>query len=134
MRCPAAGPPRCLLKTSWTDGNPIGVWSRDAGRLWATESKDTKFGQFNETDLKVFHESMKLLIQIGAQLLALPPHYMSFVGDNPTSADAASVLRRRSWSSVWSGSRPTLAAPGRKCSVSCSGSRRASGTLQSDES
>jgi hypothetical protein len=70
------------------DGNPIGVWSRDAGRLWATESKDTKFGQFNETDLKVFHESMKLLIQIGSQLLALPPHYMSFVGDNPTSADA----------------------------------------------
>lgn len=70
------------------DGNPIGVWSRDAGRLWATESKETKFGQFNETDLKVFHESMKLLIQIGSQLLALPPHYMSFVGDNPTSADA----------------------------------------------
>lgn len=70
------------------DGNPIGVWSRDAGRLWATESKDTKFGQFDETDLKVFHESMKLLIQIGAQLLALPPHYASFVGGNPTS-DAA---------------------------------------------
>jgi hypothetical protein len=70
------------------DGNPIGVWSRDAGRLWATESKETKFGQFNETDLKVFHESMKLLIQIGSQLLALPPHYTSFVGENPTSADA----------------------------------------------
>lgn len=70
------------------DGNPIGVWSRDAGRLWATESKETKFGQFDETDLKVFHESMKLLIQIGAQLLALPPHYASFVGGNPTS-DAA---------------------------------------------
>lgn len=70
------------------DGQPIGVWSRDAGRLWATESKETKFGQFNETDLKVFHESMKLLIQIGSQLLALPPHYTSFVGENPTSADA----------------------------------------------
>lgn len=70
------------------DGNPIGVWSRDAGRLWATESKETKFGQFDETDLKVFHESMKLLIQVGAQLLALPPHYASFVGGNPTS-DAA---------------------------------------------
>ena len=70
------------------DGNPIGVWSRDAGRLWATESKDTKFGQFTETDLTVFHNSMKLLIQIGSQLLALPPHYTSFVGENPTSADA----------------------------------------------
>ena len=71
-----------------TDGNPIGVWSRDAGRLWATESEKTKFGQFTETDLAVFHNSMKLLIQIGSQLLALPPHYTSFVGENPTSADA----------------------------------------------
>jgi len=70
------------------DGNPIGVWSRDAGRLWATESEKTKFGQFTETDLAVFHNSMKLLIQIGSQLLALPPHYTSFVGENPTSADA----------------------------------------------
>jgi hypothetical protein len=70
------------------DGNPIGVWSRDAGRLWATESEKTKFGQFDETDLAVFHKSMQLLIQIGAQLLALPPHYASFVGGNPTS-DAA---------------------------------------------
>lgn len=70
------------------DGNPIGVWSRDAGRLWASESDKTKFGQFTETDLSVFHNSIKLLIQIGSQLLALPPHYNSFVGENPTSADA----------------------------------------------
>lgn len=71
-----------------SNGNPIGVWSRDAGRLWASESKDTKFGQFQETDLAVFHNSIKLLMQIGSQLLALPPHYTSFVGENPTSADA----------------------------------------------
>lgn len=69
-------------------GKPIGVWSRDAGRLWATESDKTKFGQFTETDLVVFHNSIKLLMQVGSQLLALPPHYTSFVGDNPTSADA----------------------------------------------
>lgn len=70
------------------NGNPIGVWSRDAGRLWATESKETKFGQFTESDLAVFHNSIKLLMQVGSQLLALPPHYTSFVGENPTSADA----------------------------------------------
>ena len=69
-------------------GNPIGVWSRDAGRLWATESDKTKFGQFTESDLSVFHNSIKLLMQVGSQLLALPPHYTSFVGENPTSADA----------------------------------------------
>jgi hypothetical protein len=70
------------------NGNPIGVWSRDAGRLWATESTETKFGQFQESDLAVFHNSIKLLAQLASQMLALPPHYLSFVGDNPASADA----------------------------------------------
>jgi hypothetical protein len=69
------------------DGEPISVWSRDAGRLWATES-DAKFGQFQESDLAVFHNSIKLLAQLASQMLALPPHYLSFVGDNPASADA----------------------------------------------
>ena len=69
------------------NGNPINVWSRDAGRLWATES-DAKFGQFQESDLAVFHNSIKLLAQLASQMLALPPHYLSFVGDNPSSADA----------------------------------------------
>jgi hypothetical protein len=70
------------------NGNPIGVWSRDAGRLWATESTETKFGQFQESDLAVFHNSIKLLAQLASQMLALPPHYLSFAGDNPASADA----------------------------------------------
>jgi hypothetical protein len=69
------------------NGKPISVWSRDAGRLWATES-DAKFGQFQESDLAVFHNSIKLLAQLASQMLALPPHYLSFVGDNPASADA----------------------------------------------
>lgn len=69
-------------------GNPIGVWSRDAGRLWASENKETKMGQFQESDLAVFHNSIKLLAQLASQMLALPPHYLSFVGDNPASADA----------------------------------------------
>jgi len=69
------------------NGKPISVWSRDAGRLWATES-DAKFGQFQESDLAVFHNSIKLLAQLASQMLALPPHYLSFVGDNPSSADA----------------------------------------------
>jgi hypothetical protein len=69
-------------------GNPISAWSRDAGRLWATESAETKFGQFQESDLAVFHNSIKMLAQLASQMLALPPHYLSFVGDNPASADA----------------------------------------------
>jgi hypothetical protein len=70
------------------NGNPISVWSRDTGTLWGSESPDAKFGQFNESDLTVFHNSIKLLAQLASQMLALPPHYLSFVGDNPASADA----------------------------------------------
>jgi len=70
------------------DNNPISVWSRDTGTLWGSENKDAKFGQFNEADLTVFHNSIKLLAQLASQMLALPPHYLSFVGDNPASADA----------------------------------------------
>jgi len=70
------------------DNNPISVWSRDTGTLWGSENKDAKFGQFNEADLSVFHNSIKLLAQLASQMLALPPHYLSFVADNATSADA----------------------------------------------
>jgi len=54
-----------------SSGNPIGVWSRDAGRLWVSENKDTKMGQFQESDLAVFHNSIKILAQLSTQLLAL---------------------------------------------------------------
>jgi hypothetical protein len=70
------------------NGSPISVWSRDTGTLWGSENKDAKFGQFQESDLTVFHNSIKLLAQLASQMLALPPHYLSFVGDNPASADA----------------------------------------------
>lgn len=70
------------------NGTPISVWSRDTGTLWGSESSDAKFGQFQESDLTVFHNSIKLLAQLASQMLALPPHYLSFVGDNPASADA----------------------------------------------
>jgi hypothetical protein len=69
-------------------GNPINVWSRDAGRLWASESSETKMGQFQESDLAVFHNSIKLLAQLARQMMALPPDHMDFGGTNPTSADA----------------------------------------------
>jgi hypothetical protein len=69
-------------------GEQMDTWSMVAGRMWATESKDAKFGQFAEADLTNFHNTAKLLMQIASMMLALPPHYLSFVGDNPASADA----------------------------------------------
>lgn len=72
------------------NGKALTTWQQIAGRLWATDKgpDQVKAGQFEEADLSNFHNSIKLLAQLGSQLLALPPHYMSFNSDNPASADA----------------------------------------------
>lgn len=73
------------------NGNPLSVWSRLAGREWATalrRREEADVEQFAEADLKNFHDSIKLLAQVAGQILALPPHYMQFAAANPPSADA----------------------------------------------
>ncbi|NBE80323.1 phage portal protein [Micromonospora sp. NEAU-HG-1] len=72
------------------DGNAISPFEQIAGRMWAHPKKpgDVQVGQFPESDLAVFHNTIRVLAQIAAQLAALPPHYMSFTTDNPASADA----------------------------------------------
>jgi hypothetical protein len=70
------------------NGNPLSSWSAIAGRLWSSEDKDVKVGQFPESDLAVFHNTIKFLVQMASMSLALPPHYMAFTGENPASADA----------------------------------------------
>lgn len=81
-----------MSEEDFTDehGNPISVWSRIAGREWATERTQDEAGvvQFAEADLRNFHESIKVLAQLASQILALPPHYMGFATANPPSADA----------------------------------------------
>jgi hypothetical protein len=79
-----------LSSEDFTDevGKAIDTWQLMVGRIWATENDKAKMGQFQEADLKVFHETIKLLMQIAAQLLALPPHYLGFSSVNPPSADA----------------------------------------------
>jgi len=63
-------------------------WSFIAGRLWANENKDVKVGQFPESDLANFHNTIKLLARLVAQMTALPTDYLSFDSVNPPSADA----------------------------------------------
>jgi hypothetical protein len=69
-------------------GRAKNAWSAIAGRLWTSEKTDAKVGQFDEADLRNFHDTIKLLFQIAAQLTAQPAHYLAFTGDNPASADA----------------------------------------------
>lgn len=69
-------------------GNQISPWRMAAGHIWANEDKDVKVGQFPESSLTNFHDTIKLLVQMAAMTMALPPHYLAFTGENPTSADA----------------------------------------------
>lgn len=72
------------------NGRPLSPWEQVAGRVWSTELKpgDVEAGQFPESDLQVFHNTIKLLAQLAAQLLALPPDFMSFGTVNPPSAES----------------------------------------------
>jgi len=79
------------------DGKPLSTWSAIMGRIWATSKKpsDAQVGQFPESDLAVFHNTIKVLAQLAAQLAFLPQDYMSFTSDNPTSADAIRASEAR---------------------------------------
>lgn len=79
------------------DNNPLSTWSAVAGRLWSTSQKpsEVSYGQFAESDLAVFHSTIKVLAQLAAQLMYLPQDYMSFTSDNPTSADAQRASESR---------------------------------------
>ena len=72
------------------NGRSLNRWQQVAGQIWSTEKHpdEVKTGQFPESDLQVFHNTIRALAQLVAQLAALPPHYMSFSTDNPASADA----------------------------------------------
>lgn len=75
-----------------SSGKPLSVWSRLAGRLWATakNKKDdgVEVGQFPESDLKNFHSTIELLARVVAALAGLPPNYMGLSADDAAS-DAA---------------------------------------------
>jgi len=79
-----------LKESDFVDGagNQISPWDMTAGHIWATEDKEVKVGQFQESDLAVFHNTIKVLVQVASMTMALPPHYLAFTSDNPTSADA----------------------------------------------
>lgn len=93
-------------------GVKIDAWSALIGRLWMTnkDPKEVRVDQFPESDLAVFHNTIKVLAQLAAQLMFLPQDYMSFTSDNPTSADSLRssesrlVKRVERMHTGWSGS------------------------------
>lgn len=73
------------------NGNTVSAWSRIAGRLWSHESTEIKVGQFPEADLRNFHDTIKLLARMAAQILAAP-EALSFDSVNPPSAEAFGAM------------------------------------------
>ncbi|WP_236243138.1 phage portal protein [Streptomyces sp. CC228A] len=73
-------------------GQPVSVWSRLAGRIWATAKGRKEDGadviQFPEAQLKNFHDTIELLARVASALAALPPNYFGLVADDAASADA----------------------------------------------
>jgi hypothetical protein len=80
-------------------GRPLSVWSRLAGRIWATMKNKTTDGadvvQFPEASLDNFHKTLDALARIVGSLGALPPSFMGFSTDNPASADAIRASETR---------------------------------------
>lgn len=70
------------------EGREVSQWAQRAGALWTTENPEAKIGQFSETGLTNFHETINALAKLVASLSGLPPHFLGFTADNPVSADA----------------------------------------------
>lgn len=79
-------------------GNKIPLWKVATGDVWAIPNQqptnrdaqmpEVKVGQFAASDLRNFHESMKMLATMAASIYGLPPNYMGYTSDNPVSAEA----------------------------------------------
>ncbi|MFF9269085.1 phage portal protein [Streptomyces rochei] len=97
------------------NGRKMSVWSRIAGRIWATEKSRKEDGadviQFPEADLANFHSTINQLAQLVASLAGMPPHFLGYSTANPASADAirsseARLIKRaerkqRAWGGTW---------------------------------
>lgn len=80
------------------NGNKVSVWSKVAGKLWATEKtklEGAEVGQFDASDLANFHKTLDVLARIVGSLGALPPNFLGFATDNPASADAIRASETR---------------------------------------
>ena len=69
-------------------GNPIPTWETYASVIKATSNSDAKFGQFQASDLKNFHESVRAMLSWCAGTLGLPLRYMGIEAVNPASEGA----------------------------------------------
>lgn len=80
------------------NGNQIPMFKMAQGDVWAVpppepggrgqEIPDVKLGQFSASDLRNFHETVKMMATIAGSVYGLPPTYMGYSNDNPPSAES----------------------------------------------
>jgi hypothetical protein len=67
------------------DGKPLPAWEAYFSAIMATTSKDAKFGQFQASDLRNFHESVNNMLAWCAAVLGLPTRYAGQQSVNPAT-------------------------------------------------
>lgn len=80
------------------DGNPIEPYQAAIDRLWVSEDPATRFGEFGQTDLKPYIESIEEDVQHIAVQTRTPRHYFLQQGQSPSgdaikSAEAGLVAK-----------------------------------------
>lgn len=82
------------------NGNQIPLWKIAQGDVWtvpppdqqalrgAQQLPEVKLGQFSASDLRNFHETIKMLATVAGSVYGLPPSYMGYSNDNPPSAES----------------------------------------------
>ncbi|WP_199553229.1 phage portal protein [Streptomyces sp. N35] len=75
------------------DGNPIEPWNAAVNRVWQSDSTDTKFGEFSETDLSGYLNSRDKTLLYISSARQIPPHTL-VVGNavSNVSAEALAAL------------------------------------------
>ncbi|MFJ6019787.1 phage portal protein [Nocardiopsis alba] len=59
-----------------SDGKPVETFEAAVNRIWMTASKDVRFGEFSQTDLGGYLESMDSAIKHMSAIAQVPPHYL----------------------------------------------------------
>jgi len=74
------------------EGHPRPAWESYLGRIMAIERDESgeipEVGQFRGSNLGPYFEMIRTLCTLLAAESSIPAHYLGFVTDNPTSADA----------------------------------------------
>lgn len=88
------------------EGNPIQPWDSAVDRLWTSENKDVKMGEFSATDFTQHIKAMESRVQSIASQSRTPPHYFYLSGQFPSgesikSAETGLVAKSHDKQVIW---------------------------------